>query len=510
MHAEILHLSGPARGSIQAYRKPRLRFGTAPGVDVAVPGGVPHHAEMVFHEAECAYYLRHLEGRVFVNQREVTEVILDDGDLIELGEGGPKLRFRIRADQEATCKPIRQMLRDANDVREIRGLLAFVGSLAIDVHRRTSLRIKIAFPLLVGAVVFVAAYGGGWLGGRRPAHELQQRQHDLAMTHAQELAQVRQQLEEFRGRQDLMVSKAEIEHLRVELDRRAVVVDRIVERNVALKRVLNVYSRGVCLVHGVVGFQTLRAGTPVELREADGTPLRVEYVGSGFLATPGGHLITNRHVAEPWWHNDDLAPLRQRGYVPHFVQLEAVCPGTPPQPIDPAATRLRSDDLDVAVLKLKRVVGMPVLPLFDGDLQSLRGEHVIVLGYPTGVNALLAKAPPLVAREVTASASSLTEVIAGLARRNAITPVATQGALNEVLARQLVYDASTTSGGSGGPVFGVDGTVIGVNFAILRQFGGSNFGVPIGFAKELLPRPTNAPPRGEGGQARPVRPRGSG
>ena len=122
-------------------------------------------------------------------------------------------------------------------------------------------------------------------------------------------------------------------------------------------------------------------------------------------------------------------------------------------------------------------------------LESHRGERVIVLGYPTGVNALVAKAPPRVVREVTRSASSLTEVIAGLARRNAIAPVATQGALNDVLDRQLVYDASTTSGGSGGPVFGADGTVIGVNFGVLRQFGGSNFGVPIGFAKELLPRP---------------------
>ena len=51
----------------------------------------------------------------------------------------------------------------------------------------------------------------------------------------------------------------------------------------------------------------------------------------------------------------------------------------------------------------------------------------------------------------------------------------------------LIYDAITTSGGSGDPVFGLDGTVIGVNFAIMRDFQGSNFGVPIRYARKLLP-----------------------
>ena len=78
-------------------------------------------------------------------------------------------------------------------------------------------------------------------------------------------------------------------------------------------------------------------------------------------------------------------------------------------------------------------------------------------------------------------------MIAELAKRDAISPVITQGALNEVKERRLVYDAETTSGGSGGPVFGPDGTVIGINFAMTPDFDGSNFGVPILFAKKLLP-----------------------
>jgi hypothetical protein len=42
------------------------------------------------------------------------------------------------------------------------------------------------------------------------------------------------------------------------------------------------------------------------------------------------------------------------------------------------------------------------------------------------------------------------------------------------------------SGGSGGPLLIRNGEVIGVTFAVVRGFGGSNFGVPIRFAVPLL------------------------
>ena len=56
-----------------------------------------------------------------------------------------------------------------------------------------------------------------------------------------------------------------------------------------------------------------------------------------------------------------------------------------------------------------------------------------------------------------------------------------------VEAHLIAYDAATTSGGSGGPVFGGAGEVIAVNFAIQRNFDGNNLGVPIRYARELLP-----------------------
>jgi serine protease Do len=50
----------------------------------------------------------------------------------------------------------------------------------------------------------------------------------------------------------------------------------------------------------------------------------------------------------------------------------------------------------------------------------------------------------------------------------------------------VVESAQTTSGGSGGPIFNDQGKVIGINFAMVRDFGGSNFVIPVRFGESLL------------------------
>ena len=112
---------------------------------------------------------------------------------------------------------------------------------------------------------------------------------------------------------------------------------------------------------------------------------------------------------------------------------------------------------------------------------------MILLGYPTGINALLAREERDQVAAIISTSEDLSGRIAEMARRAMVFPVITQGALNHVREKRLVYDAATASGGSGGPVFGSDGSVIGVNFAITRDFDGSNFGIPVRFARELLP-----------------------
>src|SRR5207245_11709179 len=86
----------------------------------------------------------------------------------------------------------------------------------------------------------------------------------------------------------------------------------------------------------------------------------------------------------------------------------------------------------------------------------------------------------------TASKGDPKQVMEELARRNLIRPITTQGHIGSVLPDKIVYDAQTTSGGSGGPLFNSEGKVIGINFAMLREFGGSNFAIPVGYGQSML------------------------
>lgn len=481
------------------YSQPRIVLGAATEATVKFPPGivVGSHAVIEFVEPECTFHLAALDGQVFVNYREVREVILEPNDLIELGLGGPKMRFRIHYEPGAVCKPVHQILTDALDVGGVSGLFTSGWTLQRDLFRHSSLFVKIAAFVLVVAVTFGSAYLGGAVGTKRTTtrQETLRRQQSDAVA-AQLLAmrdQFQQQLEQFRREQAGHASRAELDTLRSDLARRGEVVDSLLAHDDALRRVLDEYSRGVCLIYGVYTFLVPAEGSSTPLVTPDGAPLNLEYMGSGFLGASDGRIITNRHVAEPWWNNDTVAPLLAQNLTPTFVRLTACFPGRAPTPIDPTTIQLSVEGVDIAVLRVApdAVSGIPALPLYAGDVGGFRGGRVILLGYPTGLNAVLARAEPDAVTEILSKVSDTDALLSALADRSLITPVITQGALNEVRDRRLVYDAETTSGGSGGPVFGPDGTVVGVNFAITRDFGGTNFGVPIKFARRLLePAPT--------------------
>jgi serine protease Do len=109
------------------------------------------------------------------------------------------------------------------------------------------------------------------------------------------------------------------------------------------------------------------------------------------------------------------------------------------------------------------------------------------VGFPAGVEAMLAKIDSAVAREIVADSQMKTgRITEALARRGLVRPSTTQGHIADITETDVVFDAPTTQGGSGGPLLNRNGQVIGVAYAVLSRFGGNSFAVPVRRALPLV------------------------
>jgi S1-C subfamily serine protease len=269
--------------------------------------------------------------------------------------------------------------------------------------------------------------------------------------------------------------------------------------------VVHDYGPSVCLLHVVVEFLDKQSGRPIQLAvDATGKPLvddkgmvqldeggagphlQIDVFGTGFLVKGDGKIITNHHVAEPWWKDEDLKQLLDQGATAYVMSYEVYFPGKT-EGLRAKLDRI-SSKADVATLQLESPLpsNSAVLELDDRTEATVTGDPVVLIGYPTGIAGILARAGTDVAQKIAGGTQDVNRIMSQLASQRLIRPTTTQGHIGDVLEDKIVYDAATTSGGSGGPLFNRDGKVIGVNFAVVRDFGGSNLAVPAKYAKDLL------------------------
>jgi len=130
---------------------------------------------------------------------------------------------------------------------------------------------------------------------------------------------------------------------------------------------------------------------------------------------------------------------------------------------------------------------IPAIPL-DYDTESAAiGKTVVTMGYPSGPDRLLAMVDDDEAKSINQRfGNSRQNLINFLAQSQKIVPLTTQGAITDLDARRIVHDAKTAEGGSGAPLFGQAGRVIGVNFGVFTENTAANMAVPVRFAVELL------------------------
>ena len=298
----------------------------------------------------------------------------------------------------------------------------------------------------------------------------------------------------------------ELAGLRNQLNKTEAHLREIQSENSMAERIIHTYTPSVCLIHVVVGFQDPATGQSlrfagldaegVPIRDGKGNPLlnlggtgpevKVDALGTGFLVAQVNVVLTNHHVVEPWWKNEELSQLSRQGLVPKVLEMNVYFPGSPRS--FPVKVDAISPEADLAVVRgdFSPLKIIP-LPLDTRRDASVNGGPVVLMGYATGIDALLARADESTLRSIAKASQGKSELVLDeLAKRNLIRPIITQGHIGDILPDKIVYDAQTTSGGSGGPLFNQNGRVIGVNYAILEGFGGSNFGIPIRYAHPML------------------------
>ena len=186
-------------------------------------------------------------------------------------------------------------------------------------------------------------------------------------------------------------------------------------------------------------FERFFRQSPVQPEQHDSMP-RVQGVGSGFIVTADGYIVTSNHVIE------DAAQIEV--VLNDGVRL-------------PAEVRGRDPKTDLALLKIKPERKLPYV-IFDDTDAARPGDWIVAIGNPFGLGG-----------------TATTGIISARGR----------DIQNGPYDDYLQIDAPINRGNSGGPLFDTTGRVIGVNTAIYSPTGGNvgiGFAVPASQAKTVI------------------------
>ena len=174
-------------------------------------------------------------------------------------------------------------------------------------------------------------------------------------------------------------------------------------------------------------------------RNAPQSPHKQRSLGSGFIISQDGYILTNDHVVDG---ADEIKVKLSDGR-----EFTGEIRGLDPK-------------LDLALIKIDAGEDLPVARL--GNSEEIKvGEWVMAIGNPFGLE-----------QTVTVGIVSAKGRVIGA------------GPYDDF----IQTDASINPGNSGGPLFNMQGEVIGINTAIVAQGQGIGFAIPVNMAKQIIPQ----------------------
>jgi serine protease Do len=186
-----------------------------------------------------------------------------------------------------------------------------------------------------------------------------------------------------------------------------------------------------------------RGGTPFkeffdQFEKFFNQPRQQRSLGSGFIITKDGFIVTNNHVIQG---ADEINVTLQEGQRTFSAEVIGTDPET-----------------DLALLRIKADRELPVLPFGNSDAMEV-GDWVVAIGNPFGLQ-----------NTVTAGIVSAKGRVIGAGPYDHF----------------IQTDASINPGNSGGPLVNLKGEVIGINTAIVATGQGIGFALPSNQARDVI------------------------
>jgi S1-C subfamily serine protease len=422
--------------------------------------------------------------QVWVNGEQVSLHTLVSGELLEIGRNGPMARYRIYAIGQIPLRTATHAFYDCIDcARYADGSLVsrsgrLVTALASELVMRTTFWFRILVVVLLVVLIVSTTY-------------LSRQSRNLEARLEQEASLMLGISEMLRRSEKEAITREQLSSLRNQLEQR---VDALEARSAATRRIIAEASRSIAFIQASYQYFDLASERPLRYvldengqligtpfgpaltLEGDGPLVDLQYTGTAFVVGAPNVLITNRHVAMPWETNPAHAKFEAMGLVAKFDRFIAYLPNV--EKYFDVQLVGASDEIDIAVLSTDDLM-VEARPLPTGLTPVQPGDEVLLIGYPAGVQAMLARSDTKFLDEIGETGTlDFWTVVEKLSASGLISPLATRGIVGQVTPNAVVYDAGTTYGGSGGPVLNMQGEVIAVNTAIMAEFSGANLGLP--------------------------------